>query len=220
MFNMIKFIALLKKELILAQRQKHLFLSLMLFSTLVIMFIYLGLEALGNRPPTLVPAIIWLVVVFGGTLQLNRTYDFERDEEVLDGIRLIPNTAMPFYLSKIVVNIVVLIALSVYAALISALLFNTPLLSELKNITAPMGLGLIGLASIGTTFSTMVMSHHKRDILLPTIFYPLIAPLSVAVIKAMQAGPGEAFPWMRILIAFDVIYVTASLMVFTKMMEE
>jgi heme exporter protein B len=79
-------------------------------------------------------------------------------------------------------------------------------------------LGLLGLTAVGTTFSTMVMVHHKRDILLPTIFYPLIAPLSIIVIKAM-AGDVNAVAWMKLLLAFDVIYVTASVLVFDKMME-
>lgn len=214
------FIALITKEWLLAKRQRHLVLSLLLFSTLVILLVYFGLEAIGNRPPAIVPSVIWLVVVFGGTLQLNRTYDFERDEEVLDGIRLIPGAAAPFFVSKVVVNVAVLTLLALYASCASALLFDAPFALTLGTIAAPMALGILGLAAIGTTFSTMVMGHHKRDILLPTIFYPLIAPLSVAVIKAMLMDAASTLPWMRILIAFDAIYVTASLIVFTKLMEE
>src|SRR3989338_10537770 len=99
---MTRFIALIKKEWLLSIRQKHMFLSLLLFSTLVILLIYFGLEVLDVKPKGIVPPVIWLAIVFGGTLQLNRTYDFERDEDVLDGMRLVKGIATPFYLSKFV----------------------------------------------------------------------------------------------------------------------
>lgn len=214
-----KFIALIIKEWLLTRKQKHLFLSLLLFSTLVIMLLYFGLEALEYRPPVVVPSIIWLAIVFGGTLQLNRTYDFERDEDVLCGLGLIRGIATPFYLSKLLVNLSMLIAIAAYSLFIGALLFTYPLFSEFGKIFLPLTLGIIGLAAVGTTFSTMFIAHHKKDILLPTIFYPLIAPLSVAVIKSMLAAPADAAAWIKILIAFDVIYITASLLVFDKMIE-
>ncbi len=214
-----KFISLMKKERLLFTRQKHLFLSLLLFSTLVIILIYFGMEAMGQMPEGIVPPVIWLAVVFGGTLQLNRTYDFERDEDVLDGMRLIEGIATPFYLSKLAVNLMMLFIITVFSSFIASLLFDYPLFSSLGNIVWPLVLGIIGIGTVGTTFSTMVMAHHKRDILLPTIFYPLIAPLSVAVIKAMQANSLDHILWLKILVAFDVIYVTASLLVFDKMME-
>ena len=213
---MTKYLALIKKEWILSIRQKHMFLSLLLFSTLIIMLIYFGVEGLDVKPSSMVPSVIWLAMVFGGTLQLNRTYDFERDEDVLGGMRLIAGTATPFFLSKLTINLCVLTIIMVFSALIATLLFDYPLTLEAAKIAPALFLGLIGLASVGTTFSTMVMVHHKRDILLPTIFYPLIAPLSIAVIKAMFASDAS---WLKILIAFDVIYMTASMLVFDKMME-
>lgn len=216
---MSKFFALLKKEWLLSTRQKHMFLSLVLFSTLVILLVYFGLEVLEVKPAGIVPPVIWLAVVFGGTLQLNRTYDFERDEDVLDGIRLIKGVATVFYLSKFLVNLIMLFLILVFSALVASLLFDYPLVSYLGVIAWPLVLGLVGLASVGTTFSTMVMVHHKRDILLPTIFYPLIAPLSIAVIKAMAPEAADAASWFKILLAFDVIYVTMSILVFDKMME-
>ncbi|MBI2091462.1 MAG: heme exporter protein CcmB [Deltaproteobacteria bacterium] len=216
---MSKFLALIKKEWILAGRQKAVFLSLLLFSTLVILLIYFGLEVLEVKPKGIVPPVIWLAIVFGGTLQLNRTYDFERDEDVLDGMRLIPDIATQFYLSKFAVNFLMLAIITVFSSFVASILFDYPLFTELRNIIPPLFLGLLGLTAVGTTFSTMVMVHHKRDILLPTIFYPLIAPLSIAVIKSMQPEYLDAASWFKILLVFDIIYVTASLLVFDKMME-
>lgn len=214
-----KFIALTIKEWLLMKRQKALFLSLLLFSTLVVMLVYFGLEALEYRPPAVVPSVIWLAIVFGGTLQLNRTYDFERDGDVLDGLSLIRGIATPFYLSKFSVNLLMLVLIAAYSSFIAALLFTYPLISETGRIFLPLALGIVGLSAVGTTFSTMFIAHHKKDILLPTIFYPLIAPLSIAVIKATLAAPADAASWIKILIAFDLIYVTASILIFDKMME-
>ena len=112
------FIALLKKEWLLTLRQKQVFYSLFLFSTLVIMLIYFGLEVLDVLPKGVVPPVIWLTLVFGGTLQLNRTYDFERDEDVLEGMRLIPGIATKFYLSKLLTNLVMLFLTFLKIALI------------------------------------------------------------------------------------------------------
>lgn len=216
---MMKFFALIRKEWILTLRQKHMFLSLLMFSTLVILLIYFGLDVLDVKPAGVVPSVIWLAVVFGGTLQLNRTYDFERDEDVLDGMRMIEGVATPFFLSKFFMNLLVLFIIMIFSSFVSAILFDYPILNYAGSVFIPLILGVIGMASIGTTFSTMVMAHHKRDILLPTVFYPLIAPLSIAVIKSMQVDAIDSGAWLKIVLAFDVIYVTASLLVFDKMME-
>ncbi len=213
---MAMFIALMKKEWALSMRQKPIFLSLLLFSSIVILLAYFALEVLDVKPKEVVPAIIWLAIVFGGTLQLNRTFDFERDEDVLDGMRLIKNIGTPFYFSKLLVNFATLVLITVFATFVATILFDYPLFSEVSRIALPIFLGIVGISSVGTTFSTMVMVHHKRDILLPTIFYPLIIPLSIAVIKYAQGGD---VLWLKILLAFDVIYVTASLLIFDKVME-
>lgn len=216
---MSKYLALLKKEWALSVRHRHMSLSLFFFSTIVILLIYFGLDVLDVKPPAVVPSVVWLAVVFGGTLQLNRTYDYERDEAVLDGMRLVPDVATPFYLSKLTINLIVLVLLAVFSSFMAHLLFSYPIGSQAPGITLPLLLGIVGIAATGTTFSTMVMVHHKRDILLPTIFYPLIVPLSIAVIKAMNADMGERVLWFKILLAFDVIYVTASILIFDKILE-
>lgn len=213
-----RYLALIKKEWVLSTRQKSLFLSLLLFSTIVILLVYFALEVLDVKPMGVVPPIIWLAIVFGGTLQLNRTYDFERDEDVLDGMRLVKGIATPFYLSKLTINILNLVIIAIFSTFIASLLFDYPLLSEGGRMFLPIALGLLGIASVGTTFSTMVMVHHKRDILLPAIFYPLIIPLSIAVIKS-TGNDADGSLWFKILLAFDIIYVTASLLVFDRIME-
>lgn len=215
---MIKFIALMQKELILARRHSHMMLSLFLFSTLVILISYFGLDALGERPQEIVPSIIWIAVIFGGTLQLNRTFDFEREEDVLAGIALIPGTAMPFFLTKLITNLAVVLALFLYSSFIAAVVFNYPLIANMGHICLPFILGILGMCAVGTTFSTMVMTHHKRDVLLPTIFYPLTLPLSIAVIKSFGDDVQMKSSWIKIMLAFDVIYATASILVFEKMM--
>jgi heme exporter protein B len=86
-------------------------------------------------------------------------------------------------------------------------------------------LGSTGYAAIGTLLSSMAVQTRTRDVLLPVLLFPVIVPVLLAAVKAsggyLQNLPmNEIWPWLNILIAYDVIFTAVSFMVFEFVVEE
>jgi heme exporter protein B len=79
-----------------------------------------------------------------------------------------------------------------------------------------MLLGTWGITVIGTLFSAMTVNLRLRELMLPTLVYPMLIPALVGAIELSRVlitgGPlAENFIWFRILVAFNVIFTILSL---------
>jgi heme exporter protein B len=88
-----------------------------------------------------------------------------------------------------------------------------------------MLLGTIGLAAVGTLFAAMAVSTRAREIMLPLLLFPVSVPVLIAATKATAqvmdgAGPTAAAPWLRLLLAFDLIFTTVAFLGFEYVLEE
>lgn len=211
------FAALLMKDFLLARRDRKGMISVFFFTALVSLLLFLGLGFRNIPGEAIIPVVVWLSTFFGGTLQLNRTFDCECEELVMEGLRLVPGAVGRVYLSKFFLNTIMLFLVTVFAAFFTGLLFNY---FQGFGFLLPIALGSVGMSALGTSLSSMVMGHHKKDILLPALLYPLMVPVVISVIKAMTAGMEASFPWMRIIIIFDIVYLSVSYMLFESMMDE
>jgi len=71
----------------------------------------------------------------------------------------------------------------------------------------------------------MAVQTRTRDVLLPVLLFPVIVPVLLAAVKAsggfLQNIPmKEIWPWLNILIAYDVIFTAVAFMVFEFVVEE
>ena len=108
------------------------------------------------------------------------------------------------------------IALPVFAAL-----FNVPLFTgQLLPIVV---LGTLGIATIGTLFSTIAAATRARELLLPILVFPLIVPVVIGAVRATGALMAPSInepPWLGLMLAFDLIFLSISLLVFEYVVED
>ena len=94
-----------------------------------------------------------------------------------------------------------------------AVLYNVPLLSVVPQLALVFFLGSVGLSVTGTTLSAISAQARMRELLLPVLLLPLLTPLLIASTEATAAllapNPSLRWDWLAILIAFDVIFLTA-----------
>lgn len=217
-------LALQHVEWVSALRAPVVFLSLLFFALLMVVVFYFSIPMGMGDASILVPYVSWLVVLFGGILQCNRSFDLEREQDVLDGFRLISGLTTLVYLSKWVANFVMMLLLWLMVLAMIVVFFNYPLSSITLPFLLPTLLGIVGLVSVATLIAGMVRGHHKRDIFLPILVFPLLLPLALAVVRWYAAienheGLWDA-PWGHLLIGFDVIFTAAAWMLFPLMLDE
>jgi len=104
------------------------------------------------------------------------------------------------------------------------MLFNLEAWNLLLPLFLVAFLGTIGFCAVGTLFSAVTLRARARELLLPLVIFPLMIPLILATIRAMEivlrtGGFEEASSWLRLLIGFDVIFLTAGFLIFEWVIE-
>jgi heme exporter protein B len=84
-------------------------------------------------------------------------------------------------------------------------------------------LGILGFSALGTLLAAIAVRTRVREVLLPVMLLPLLIPLLIATVKVTSAlFAGEDWPgvWIRVLLAFDVIFVVTGWLIFEQVMRE
>ena len=106
-----------------------------------------------------------------------------------------------------------------------ALFYNLPFGRALVALGMVAVLAAIGLVAIGTLFSAMAVNTRMAELLLPMLSLPFFVPIVMAAAQSsarLMAGRpiAEAWPWLRILVAFDIVFVTACTLAFPYTLDE
>lgn len=215
--------AVIWKDLSAELRSRELLSAMLVFALLVILIFNFALDLDVQARFSVTSGVLWVTFAFAGTLGLNRSMAVEKDRGCLDGLLLAPVDRSAIYFGKAIGNlifmfIVEIIVLPVYSALYNVNLFNPGLLV----ITL---LGSIGYVAVGTLLSTMAVQARTRDILLPILLFPVILPVLLAAVKASGfflegRQMSDIWPWINLLITYDVIFIAIAFMVFDYVVEE
>jgi heme exporter protein B len=82
----------------------------------------------------------------------------------------------------------------------------------------------VGFVALGTFYASMASRSRAREVLLPLLLFPMLIPVLLASAEASSAllagdPMREAGAWIRLLLAFDVIFVVASVVAFDHVIE-
>ena len=215
--------AIVWKDLAAELRSRELLSAMLVFALLVILIFNFAIELQPNLRSTITPGVLWVTFAFAGTLGLNRSMAVEKDRGCLDGLLLAPVDRSAIYFGKSLSNlffmlIVAIIVLPIYSVLYNLNLFNPGLLAVVL-------LGSTGYVAVGTLLSSMAVQTRTRDVLLPVLLFPVIVPVLLAAVKAsggflQNLSMDEIWPWLNILIVYDVVFTAVAFMFFDYIVEE
>jgi len=170
--------------------------------------------------------ILWISVLFAGSLALGRTFERERYGETVKALLLAPAPRAAIYVGKLLGIVLLLVAAELLLVPMVALLFQEPLFERPLLLGLLMILGTIGFASAGTLFAAMLLRSRARTVLLPILLYPITVPVMIAGVLGtsalLEAPPAEPMAkfWTWFLVFYDVVFVTLSLWTFEPLMTE
>ncbi|HTR78224.1 MAG TPA: heme exporter protein CcmB, partial [Gemmatimonadaceae bacterium] len=103
-------------------------------------------------------------------------------------------------------------------------LFQVRVPAEWPSLLAILFLGCVGLVTLGTFYAAMASRSRAREVLLPLLLFPMLVPVLLAAMegtKALLGGDimGDAGAWARLLAAFDVVFLVATLLAFEFVIE-
>jgi len=217
--------AILWKDIINELRTKEIVLSMAAFSIVLVVIFNFSLVINNDNIGYLVPSLLWISIIFVGTLGLSRTFAIEKENSAITGILLSPIDRSMLYLSKVISNLIYILITQFLLLFLFMVLFNINIRGEVGLLIIVMILGAIGFSTLGTLFSTMAINTKLRELLLPVILFPVIIPVIINAVRATSiifngGGYAEISPYLKILICFDIIFLVTSALVYEFVVEE
>jgi heme exporter protein B len=213
--------AIVWKDLRCELRTRQVWLAMGMFALLTLVVFNFAFDLRVENEAGVAPGALWIAFVFASVLGLGRTFAAEQDHGSMDRLLLCPVDRKAVYCAKLLGNLLFIAAVEVVAVPVFAAIYNLPILTG--GIVPVVLLGTLGVAAIGTLFSAIAMSTRARELLLPVLVFPLIVPVVIAAVKATQAlvSPlGGEPPWLGLIAAFDVIFLSISAIAFHYVIEE
>ncbi len=211
------------KDVISEMRTKEIVLSVLVFTLLVIVIFNFAFSASQEMMVLVAPGILWVTFAFAGVLSLNRSFIPEKEQDCLEGLMACPISREVIYVGKMLGSLLFMLIIEAIALPIFAFLFNLPVLS-LQLITITI-LATVGFVAVGTLFSALAVNTKAREMILPILFLPIVVPIIISAVKASGlALSGEPWSslssWLQIIVAFDVIFLVVSFLIFAFVIEE
>ena|SRR4030095_7245404 len=215
---------LLWKDLLLELRRRESLLTMFFFGTLLLFVFHFSFDLTPDKVAEMAPGLLWLAFLFTGTLGLAQLFNAERENHCLDALLLSPLDRGALFLAKTAFNLILMLLVEIVVIPLFWILFNLNSWNLLPQIFLVSLLGTVGFCSLGTMMAAVTLRARARELLLPLVLFPLMIPVILATIRCMEnilrmGEFGEALPWLRLLLGFDVIFLTLGVLLFDHVIE-
>jgi heme exporter protein B len=214
-----------RKDLSIEFRTRSAFLSALVFSLLGLVIFYYAWDSTAVTASDLAPGVLWIIFTFSGLLGLHRSFGVETADHAIDGLLASPVDREAIFLGKAIANLIFVAAVQAIAIPALALFYNLPLGAIAGPLIAIMLLAAIGLVAVGTLFSAMAVNTRLAELLLPMLALPFFVPIvigaSQATAKLLNGRPAvEVAAWLKLLLAFDIVFVVACTLAYPFTVED
>ena len=214
-----------RKDLAIEFRTRSAFLSAVVFALLGIVIFNFAWDPTAVAAIDLAPGVLWVIFTFAGLLGLHRSFAVEQADHAMDGLLSAPIGRESIFVGKALANLVFVLAVQAVAIPAVAVFYNLPLDRGMLAIAGIAVLAAVGLVAVGTLFSAMAVNTRLAELLLPMLalpfFVPIVIPAAQATAKLLVGRPPEeAITWLKLLLAFDIVFVAGCAVLFPYMFEE
>lgn len=204
------------KDLTLERRTRANFNAVLFLAGLMLLLFgfALGPDAEALRQAS--AGVLWLTILFSGSLAFNRSYQTELEDGALEALLLYPGSRKSIFLGKLASNLVFVLLVEALLVPAAAVLYNLPLRGELGGLILALALGTFGFVTLGTFYAAMASRLRAREVLLPLLLFPMLVPLLVGAVEVTDAflhGDPFATPgrWLILMAVYDLVFLLAAL---------
>jgi heme exporter protein B len=214
--------ATLAKDLRLEWRSKDAINSMLFFSLLVVVIFSFAFDPTAEESRRIAGGLVWVAFLFAAVVALNQTWARELRNQVLDAYRVSPAPANPLFLAKAVGNFIFVIVLEALMAPLFIIFYKLRALGAAWELLPIAILGTWALVVNGTFFAALSIRTKNREIMLPLLLFPISIPALLGMVNAttvVLTGEESAKFWIALLLAYDVVFTLACLLLFETILE-
>jgi heme exporter protein B len=218
-------LAIAGKDLAIEWRTKTAFVSSMTFAVLVLAVLFFA------RDPTVVGAVdvapgsLWVTFTFAAMIGLNRAFLLERENRAMDGILLTPVPRAAVFVGKLLANLVFVGTVEAVSLPLFILFYDVSIGRGLPALVLVIAIATVGFVALGTLLSAMVVRTRFAELMLPLLLLPFLVPPIIGAVQVTASilahrPLSEVAGWLKLLTAFDIVFLTVCTLLFERTLEE
>lgn len=189
---------------------------------LILLGLALGPDAQALRNAAV--GAVWLATLFSGVLAFNRSFQVELESGALEPLLQYPGPRWTIFAGKLLGNLMFLTLMVAIVVAAGVVLFGVRIPVGWPSLLGVFALGVVGLVVLGTFYASMASRSRAREVLLPLLLFPMLVPVLLAATTASKALLGadlmhEAGAWIRLLAAYDLVFLIATFIAFEHVIE-
>jgi heme exporter protein B len=212
-----------RKDLRIEIRAQHAVATMLPFAATILIAFGFAFGPGRELLERIAPGLLWMALLFSAVMASRRAYQIETEDGALEGLLLAPIDKATVFVGKTAAIALELLILTVAVLALVVLLFDMPL-AELGPVVLAFVLGAVGLSAVGSLFGVVAEYARTREAIFPLLVLPLVTPVLIAGVRATDLATSgraaEAASWLGLLAAFDVVFVSAGMLVFGYVMED
>ena len=198
--------------------------TLVLFAIVTLVTLAFALPPDSPARPIVAAGFVWIAIVFASVLEFRRSFESERKDGTLEGLRASPLDPTLLFISKALATFIVVTVVTAALVPLTRLFFG----GRTAGIGAAIGIALLGATGLiawGTLFGAVVGSSRAADVVLPILLFPLLVPQTIAVVRLLECYLGGVTigsiktGWI-LLLAFDGLAWGTSVLLFEYTLDE
>jgi heme exporter protein B len=214
-----------RKDMLLEFRSRTALASAAVFTALVLTVFNFGRDPTAVPTLDLAPSILWVTFTFAAMLALNRAFQLELENQAFEGLLVAPISRTSLYWAKFFANCAFVAVVEAIGLPLFVLFFDVPVGRILLPLVGVIALATVGFVAVGTLFSAMVVRTRFAELMLPVLLLPfMIPPLIGAVQVTARLFDGrplsEIVGWLRLLGAYDIVFLTLATLLFPATVTE
>jgi heme exporter protein B len=205
------------KDLRSELRTKEALNASLAFALVILLLFSFAFDPTAEQTREISGGLLWIVFAFAGALILNRSFAREIPNDCLDALVAAPLSGAALFLGKALANLALLLAVELVCLPVFGIFYNVPWTQQLWPLMLVLVLATWGLTVVGTLFSALTVNLRLRELMLPTLVYPIMIPDLIAAIQLTtplvmgQPIAGDLMVGLRLLVAFDIIFTALAL---------
>ncbi|GBD32219.1 hypothetical protein HRbin33_01183 [bacterium HR33] len=217
--------AIAAKDLAIEWRTKTAFVSALAFAVLVLAVLYFARDPTAVASLDVAPGALWVTFSFAAMLGLNRAFLLEQENRALDGVLLsgVPRPAV--FLGKMLANLVFVGAVELVSVPLFILFYDVPLWHRVPELLGVTAMATLSFVAVGTLLSAMAVRTRFAELMLPLLLLPFLVPPVVGAVQVTarilaQRPLSEVAGWLKLLAAFDIVFLFLAIFLFEATLEE
>ncbi|HRP08921.1 MAG TPA: heme exporter protein CcmB, partial [Gemmatimonadales bacterium] len=212
-------------DLRIEARNRTALLTAIVFAILVQLIFVFSREPGSVSLEALAPGVLWVILALAGLVVQNRAFLLEREHAALEAILLAPVPRTALFWGKWLANVTLVLVVMISAMPLWVLFFNVTPAPALFGLFAMVILAALGFIGVGTLLSAMTARTRYAELLLPVLLLPFVLPPIFAgasgAARLLAGRPfGEIVAWLRMLVLYDLAYLTLASLLFTHVVDE